>query len=222
MLLFLYPAFVELLDGCRVDYHRLIHFGLELVCLIPDLLPILQPADDAEVGPALEKLVDKINTLELYSPWQVSDRSAPRIDPELAQLLESDLFEDRPELEALGPVLKLGGRKFVVHNHYDFSLDPPARTRIHFYSTIIRALTDGTFHKLKKCRECPSFFIADRLTDKFCRPECSQAFFSRDAVNRVRQSRAKHPAKSKKSRRTMQKKSKGSRSRKETRRRESR
>ena len=171
--------------------------------LIGDLSPIVQPSSIAEAERYLRRLLDKINELRFDAPWEVTNIAPPaprELTPELAAAFENakDLFQaydlaDEPSgsLSPKGRVLKIGGGKFVVHMSFNFDLDDPPTERNEFYTIILQTLIDGTFHNLKRCKECPRFFIADRLSDRFCRPECSEAFFSRGAADRVRASRAK-------------------------------
>ena len=77
--------------------------------------------------------------------------------------------------------LKIAGKKYVVR--HDWKEQDASKK---YYLTIIEALEDGSFIKLKRCKQCGKFFIADRLSDRFCSPTCSKATFGGEsAKNRV-------------------------------------
>jgi len=88
----------------------------------------------------------------------------------------------------LGPrFIQLGGSPF-----FD-SLDRGDRNALRkaSYGAIIESLEDGTLSRVKNCRECQRFFVAKRLSDRFCSPKCSESYFGRDVKDRVRKSREK-------------------------------
>lgn len=90
--------------------------------------------------------------------------------------------------------MRIGGKKLIVY--HQINTRTSAGSREDFYSVIIKTLEDRSFQKLKRCKECSRFFIADRLNDKFCRPECSKIYFDRGAGDRVRESRKNKTAES--------------------------
>jgi hypothetical protein len=149
--------------------------------IIQDIDPVVNSLTGDEVLTALAKLVSKINAMHLHPPWTVVDKK-----------IWKDLIEGPPlvglDVPPAGPVLHIGGKELIVYHkvyaHYPGSKED-------FYSVIIKTLEDGSFQKLKRCKECQRFFVADRLSEKFCRPECSKAYFDRGALDRVRKSRAK-------------------------------
>jgi hypothetical protein len=166
--------------------------------IIPDIVPIVTPSNDAEAFAALKKLVDKINAMNIHPPWGVgvADRRSH----------DEPFFVRKGPLKGMplvgftlptfaGPGMRIAGKKFSIY-HVGIDTNYPVDKK-DFYSVIIKTLEDGSFQKLKQCTECSRFFIADRLSDKFCRPECSKAYFDRGAVDRVLKSRAKKQAESK-------------------------
>lgn len=161
--------------------------------IIQDIAPIVTFSSTGdEVSNALEKLVAKINAMNICPQWGVRDENYERL------LMEGNLFGARGPVIGLeyvpaGPVMHIAGKKFSVAQAIDTSLPV---NRQGFYSAIIKTLQDGSFQKLKRCKECQRFFIADRLSDKFCLPECSKAYFDRGALDRVRESREKKKAES--------------------------
>jgi hypothetical protein len=178
--------------------------------IIEDIADIVTPSDGHEVFTALQKLVHKINTMNIYPPWSVTEKW-----DENPWVVKKGPLAGMPLVGVasppVGPVMRISGKKFIVYHTLDTFLPD---NRKDFYTVIIKALEDGSFQKFKRCKECSLFFIADRLSEKFCRPECSKAYFDRGAVDRVRESRAtkradmkqpkkrRRPAKVKRKRRT--------------------
>jgi hypothetical protein len=160
--------------------------------IIQDIVPIVTPSNDAEAFAALKKLVDKINAMNIHPPWCVG--VADKRSAEEPFLVREGPFKGEPLVgftlpTSAGPGMRIAGKKFSIY-HVGLDTNYPVNKK-DFYSVIIKTLEDSSFQKLKRCTECSRFFIADRLSDKFCRPECSKAYFDRSAVDRVRKSRAK-------------------------------
>jgi hypothetical protein len=157
--------------------------------IIQDIGPIVSPPADADVLDALEKLVEKINAMRLQLPWAVAVKpdDKQKIEHE-GPLAESDFGYIGPA----GPVMRIGGKQLIVSHQLNQHIWPDRPdSQKGCYRVIITTLEDASFQKLKRCKECSRFFIADRLSEKFCRPECSKTYFDRGAVDRVRKSRAK-------------------------------
>ena len=155
--------------------------------IIQDITPIVSPSADADVLDALKRLVDKVNGMRLQSAWAVLEK------PENKQRNEGE--SDFGYIGPPGPVMRIGGKQLIVSDQFYQLLWPAvADSQKGCYSVIIKTLADGSFQKLKRCKECSRFFVADRLSEKFCRPECSKTHFDRGAVDRVRESRANKQA----------------------------
>jgi hypothetical protein len=93
-----------------------------------------------------------------------------------------------PEFRYLGygqRVLNLRGTKWIVRRRFlgEGSLRGWA------YEAIITALENGDFVRLKKCKECEKFFVAEDLRQKFCNPQCTRLHHDKEAADRVRRSR---------------------------------
>jgi hypothetical protein len=144
--------------------------------IIQDVAPIIT-SEGAEVYFALVRLVEKINAMHFHPPWAVADK------PEKKRWLHVPSGVEYEYRGPEGPIMHIGGKKLIVY--HKIGLESAG-----FYGLIIKTLEDTSFQKLKRCKECQRFFIADRLSDKFCRPECSKAYFDRGAIDRVRKSRA--------------------------------
>jgi len=159
--------------------------------IIQDVVPIVQPSDDDDALGALKKLVDKINAMDIHPPWCVG--VADKRSAEESFFVRKGAFKGRPLVgftlpTSARPGMYIGGRKFSIY-HVGIDTNYPVDKK-DFYSIIIKTLEDSSFQKLKRCKECSRFFVADRLSEKFCRPECSKTYFDRGAVDRVRESRA--------------------------------
>jgi hypothetical protein len=161
--------------------------------IIQDISPIVSPSNGGEVLAALEKLINKINSMRLHPPWTVYEK------PDKKQWIQREGPLAGMELEYTGPegpIMLIGGKKLIVCHR--LGTRTFSGSRASFYSVIIKTLEDRTFQKLKRCKECQRFFIADRLSDKFCRPECSKAHFDLGAADRVKRSREQKKKQSKK------------------------
>jgi hypothetical protein len=55
------------------------------------------------------------------------------------------------------------------------------------YGEIIDALERGYFGRLRRCRECPKFFVAEDPRQKFCTPACMLTADKKAARERVKE-----------------------------------
>lgn len=88
-------------------------------------------------------------------------------------------IDDNPRFRRLlGPdrrILKIGGKKIIFYKMYEAS-----SYRRYFYGILMMALESGDFARLRKCKECQKFFVAEHLNSKFCQPKCSNSYFGKD------------------------------------------
>ena len=92
-----------------------------------------------------------------------------------------------PEIKHLGisqRKLKVGQTKWIIRSTYTAS-----SLLNQFYGIIVKALEDGELSKLRICKHCQSFFVADDIRQKFCKSDCTTAYHDKKALDRVRRSR---------------------------------
>jgi hypothetical protein len=137
--------------------------------------PILSPAPEADVLDGLKAIVRRVNSLGISAEWTAEAEAPKGKVGEFPSGLLHELW-----LRGLGPgkgILNLAGKKYRVRQDWR----EETGTQRH-YLAVIDALEDGTFTKLRRCKKCSRFFIADRRSDRFCSAKCSKATFSGDAA----------------------------------------
>jgi hypothetical protein len=145
------------------------------------IMPIIssQPADEGNVLQQLKTIVKKANGLGIRSEWSVEEESPRGKVAEFAPGMLHKLWT-----RWLGPsnrILRIGGRKYSVRHDWREETSPR-----NYYLTVMDALEDGTLIKLKRCNQCGRFFIADRVSDRFCSSKCSRVSYGGEAAkNRV-------------------------------------
>ena len=140
----------------------------------------------------LVSLVSKINDMGFRSQWH-----AGWADPISGDRLQ---YQKSSKLGRDQRILKIAGQKMVICRELNYVGDAifdENHKRNSLHGTIIMALEDGTFAKIKRCKrgECRKFFIVDRLSDKFCTPQCSGVYWNGDSNNRMRKYRNKEKQK---------------------------
>jgi hypothetical protein len=77
-------------------------------------------------------------------------------------------------------LVRLGEQRFYV-TKTPYRGSPRQR----LYSVIIDALERGYFGRLRRCKECETFFSADDLRQKFCTSACMKSADRKNAISRV-------------------------------------
>jgi|SRR5215813_10574686 len=130
--------------------------------ILGDILPIISPErklSREEVQSLLERLVEKINSLNLRPEWR-AERFRPG-DPE----------------PVWGRTAKIQGYRWAIIRLAKFK---PGRIeeaiKNVLYMIIAAALESGKLTELRKCEACNKIFVIDDPRRKFCREECRIEF----------------------------------------------
>ncbi len=159
----------------KKDDERLMRLRNEL---IEDLVPLIEPDEFTRPRDQLTKLLQKVNTMGLQTRWHLEWAVAS-----WKAIAGSKLIARGQRHSPLGPgrgVLKIGNEKLTVRHAFE---DRYARELVKreglvealrkcLYLTVVSALEDGTFLRLRRCQECQRFFIAGRLGKKYCTDKC--------------------------------------------------
>ena len=130
--------------------------------ILGDILPIISPdrkLSREEVQSLLERLVEKINSLNLRPEWR-AERFRPG-DPE----------------PVWGSTAKIQGYRWAIIRLAKFKPGgiEEAMKNV-FYMIIAAALESGKLTELRKCEACNKIFVIDDPRRKFCREECRIEF----------------------------------------------
>jgi hypothetical protein len=130
--------------------------------ILGDILPIISPErklQREEVQSLLERLLEKINSLNLRPEWQ-----AARFRP----------GDPKP---VWGGTAKIQGYRWAIIRAAKLPPGPTDRQmRDVFYMFIAAALETGKLTELRKCEACNKIFAIDDPRRKFCSDKCRIAF----------------------------------------------
>ena len=125
-----------------------------------DLECFVDPSSgEKKIQMAFKRILERINNIGLRPVWTVSGWDASNVNGRKASWLTVPIF-----------------RKFKN----------PAEE---LCALILTTALDGSLLRLRKCKGCRIFFGQDKTNSLFCGATCRDAFYSADAIRRVRRSR---------------------------------
>jgi len=145
--------------------------------LIADLLPFTLPITKEKGDEYLLKLCSKLDSFEFTMKF-----SALRAD--------KDLFVGEPnlvrrELSSQQKLFKWGKGSWVIGPHHPIKLkeDPAEKS---FYYLVAAGLRNGELAMLRRCQQCPGFFIADEARQIFCSPQHARDYWDQPKLAKAR------------------------------------
>jgi hypothetical protein len=137
--------------------------------ILENIVPIIAPERKLtrkEVQELVERLVDKINDMDLRPQWQVKE------------------FEEGDPRPVTGKVIDVQGYSWAIIRHTQFSTRPKEQVvRNILYSLIAFALEMGKLTDLRKCGACDRIFVIYDVRRKFCSDDCRTAFNNKRRLN---------------------------------------
>jgi hypothetical protein len=148
-----------------VTYEKLAKVGLTSTLqneIREDILPIIAPEKKLareEVQVLIERLLDKINDMDLRLQWQVTE------------------FKQGDHRPVTGGIVKVQDYSWAIIRHAEISPRPKEQfLRKTLYSFVAFTLEIGKLTNLRKCGACERIFAIYDVRRKFCSDDCRSTF----------------------------------------------
>lgn len=150
--------------------------------------------DDQKLAKLQKELIETLNPIASYG--HQGQLNADELEKNLQGLVDHiDKLDIKPHHEVVKgpsvswvPTLKFSGSRFHLMRISLADVDQP---NVELYEIILNSMLNGSFDRLRRCKECKVFFVGGKAGADYCRDKCRSNFHNRTASQRVNRWRKK-------------------------------
>lgn|SRR5262249_6499357 len=181
-------------DSAWDDPQAVARLQTELLQVLDPLIG-QRPKKQRLVRGHLEKLVQKINSLDLNFRWIVGsadeERLVPDFDPSTGKPISNSEKKIRPWQNSGHAIFEIWGTKWIVTKSIvrEWSWNIQSVRKL-LFSIVVISLENRQLSRLKRCGMCRTFFVTPDRRNNYCTADHRKLYARLEAKTNMRQRRA--------------------------------